>query len=162
MMSRNVFTPENGEVLIGVIRPSFWALARPLAVAAVLMLFPFVFAFALLGLGPFGLVVGAASFCFGAWRLRRVRKRWLLGALFVTSQRVADLVALGRRPTFVSLAWRDIGTITIQRSLVGRILGTGSLEIHAKDNAMTIVVPSVADVVVMHEFLHEVQLTVNV
>lgn len=157
MSAANVFTPEHGEVLIGVVRPSFWALVLPLTLAALLVLFPFLFAFALLGLGPFGLGIGAASVLSGAWRLRRIRKRWLLGSLFVTNQRVADLVALHRKPTFVSVAWRDVGTIAVTRTLRERLLGTGTIAIESKAAGFTIVARAVPDPVTVAAFLHEVQ-----
>ncbi len=158
MTSRTLFIPENGETLIGVIRPSLWTLVYPLFWAGTFILFPFIFAFALLGLGAFGLIVGVLAFLAGVWRLRRVRRRWLCGSMYVTDQRVADLVAIHRQSTFVSLPWREVDAIHIKRRLVGRLLGLGNLEIKAVDGTLTLVTPSVHDPESIRNFLVEVQL----
>ncbi|MCR4312493.1 MAG: PH domain-containing protein [Candidatus Uhrbacteria bacterium] len=162
MTSRTLFTPREGEILIGVIRPSLWTLVWPLVIAALLILFPFVFVFPLLGLGGFGVAIGVISFAMGYIRLRRIRKRWLLGTMFVTNQRIADLVTMGREPVFVSLPWEEVGVIEVERGFIERMVGIGTIKIHAKDGSVTFAVPPVYDPVAVTEFLTEVQCHVTV
>ncbi|KKW28785.1 MAG: hypothetical protein UY72_C0062G0006 [Candidatus Uhrbacteria bacterium GW2011_GWD2_52_7] len=152
-----VFIPEDGEVVIGVIRPSFWTLVRPLLGAGFFVVFPFIFMFALLGLGAFGVAVGALSLAVGFARLRAIRRRWLLGAMYVTDKRIADLVSISRKPLFVSVPWKTVDSVEIERGLIARMMGIGGLTIHANGSAVTLLVPSVHNPEAVRDFLVEVQ-----
>lgn len=157
MRNRMLFVPENGETVIGVIRPSFWTLMWPLVCAGFFVVFPFVFFFALLGLGLFGAIVGVMSLGIGLVRLRTIRRRWLLGSVYVTDQRLADLVGISRKPTFVSVPWATVDTVEIERGIVARMMGIGGLKIHANGSAVTLLVPAVHNPEAVRDFLVEVQ-----
>ena len=152
------FALDAGESLIAAIRPSLWMLVPKLGFAAVFLLFPFVFFFPLLGLGPIGALLGAASLAFGLRRIALARSAWMCGALLVTDARVIDVIRLGKRPRLLALPLCDIGDVSVRRSFVDRVLGVGTVVIGAKQGGVTLVFTAIPRPDAVKTFLLEVQL----
>ena len=157
-MTIKPFALEPGERVLGVIRPSLWTLFPRYAVAGVLVVFPFMFLFPLMGLGPLGMGIGAAAFLWGALRIWRTRTRWMHSGLYVTDRRLVDVFARGRKPFIEELAWQDVDEITMHRSIFGRMTGQGTLRVVGTfDAELTIEMRHVVNPKDVHDFLVEVQ-----
>lgn len=157
-MNRKLFSPNEGETLLGVLRPSLWTVVPRTLVSGALILFPFVFLFPLLTLGPLGLVMGACMILLGLYRMTKARSRWLYSALYITDKRVVDLYMRGKQPYQEELVWQDIDEITMRRSIMGWILGFGTIRLDGTDDAeMTIELRAISNPKIVQNFLLEVQ-----
>jgi hypothetical protein len=133
-MTRKFFTLAPGEEYIGVIRPSAWSVVPRACVGLIFVILPFFLWPSFLAYGVLvGGICGVASFFFGIWRLRDIRRHYLDNGVYVTNQRCLDVRATSRSFHVTELWWKQIAGIdVVQRGLFG-VVGYGSLFFRGTD-----------------------------